>query len=78
MELRPDDRIEIGERFRGLRRRSHLTQTRLAEIIKISRSTVSKVENFRVRTHNATWARFSALETKHRQAQEVCLPARWL
>jgi DNA-binding XRE family transcriptional regulator len=78
MEFRPDDKFEIGKRFRGLRRRSHFTQSRLGEIIKVSRSTISKVENAHVTPHRKTWEAFFDLEEKHRRAQEVRLPARWL
>ena len=77
MADRPDDKFEIGKRFRVLRRRSHLTQSRLAEIIEISRSTVSKVENFHVLPQRRTWGKFCALEIRYRQAAEIRLPTQW-
>ena len=74
--MRPDDKAEIARRFRGLRRRSRLTQCWLAEYIGLCRQAVSKIENKRTLPHVGTWERFAALETKHKLAR-IKLPLHW-
>ena len=76
MELRPDDRIEIGERFRGLRGKAFMTQSRLAGILNVCRQSISEIENGRVFLRCATWERFRDLESKHNQPP-IRLPVRW-
>jgi DNA-binding XRE family transcriptional regulator len=77
MEPRPDDRFVIAKRFKALRRKAHLSQLRLAEIIGVCRQSVNEVENCRVLLHYSTWENFHNLESKHRLGQEVRLPVRW-
>jgi DNA-binding XRE family transcriptional regulator len=78
MEVRPQNKFEIGNRFIGFRKKSFLTQARLANIIKISRQTISKIESGLVTPHHKTWSALIDLEAKHQEAQKVCLPTRWL
>jgi DNA-binding XRE family transcriptional regulator len=68
---RPDDRGEIGGRFKKLRRRSHLTQRQLAELICLCRQAVSDIERHQVTPRVSTWNRFAALETRHEEAWRV-------
>ena len=56
--MRPDARAEIARRFRRLRRRSFLTQRKLAGLIGICRQAVSEIENKRVLPHFGTWDNF--------------------
>jgi DNA-binding XRE family transcriptional regulator len=74
--MRPDATAEIARRFRRLRRRSFLTQRRLAGIIGVCRQTVCKIERRKVMPHYSTWDRFSDLETKHKLAH-IRLPVQW-
>ena len=68
--MRPDYKAQIARRFKALRRRSFLTQRRLAGLIGICRQAVSEIENRRTLPHSGTWERFAALETKHKLAPD--------
>ena len=71
MVTRPDDRGEIGGRFRKLRCLSHLTQRQLAELVGICRQSVSEIERHHVMLRRSTWNRFVDLETRHEEARRV-------
>jgi DNA-binding XRE family transcriptional regulator len=77
-EPRPSSRFEIAQRFRALRKQSHLTQSHLAEIIGICRQSVSRIENFHVMPHCRTWDKFCALEERHKRAREDSLLIGWI
>jgi DNA-binding XRE family transcriptional regulator len=76
MDTRPWNNVEIASRFRALRERGRLTQSRLGEIINLSRQTVSEIENGHVTPHSSTWGRFAALEAKHNQPA-IVFPEHW-
>jgi DNA-binding XRE family transcriptional regulator len=44
-EFSKDNRIKIGEGIRDIRKKRGFSQEELAEIMQISRSTISKIEN---------------------------------
>ena len=69
MDTRPWEKFEIAERFKALRRKALLSQTRLAGILGICRQSVCEIEKLRVMPHYATWDRFCELERKHREAR---------
>lgn len=68
---RPEDSREIARRMKRLRRRSHLTQRVLAEQIGICRQAISEIENRRVKPHESTWDRFTALEARHEEERRI-------
>ena len=74
--MRPDDKAEIARRFKALRRRAHMTQLQLGDIIGICRQAVSDIENKRTLPHRTTWRRFAALEARHKQPR-IKLPVHW-
>jgi len=76
MEFQPCEKSEVAERFRALRRKARLKQSRLAEIIGICRQSVSEIENARVMLHHSTWERFVDLETRHYQPL-ISFPEHW-
>jgi ribosome-binding protein aMBF1 (putative translation factor) len=53
-----------------------MKQSHLAEIIRISRQSISEIENAHVMPHPSTWKRFADLEAKHNQPR-VVLPVHW-
>jgi len=75
-EERKAEIAEIARRFKRLRRRSLLTQRRLARLIGICRQAVSDIERQRVMPHFSTCDRFAALEAKHMQPR-IKFPAHW-
>jgi DNA-binding XRE family transcriptional regulator len=76
MEFGPDHKFVVARRFKALRRKAHLSQSLLAEIINICRQSVSEIENRRVMPHQTTWDRFCDLEGKHKQPR-MRLPTVW-
>jgi DNA-binding XRE family transcriptional regulator len=74
--MRPDDKAEVARRFKALRRRSHLTQRWLAELIGVCRQAVSDIENKKALPRCTTWDRFVAREAKQRKAR-IKLPVHW-
>ena len=77
MDSRPWERSEIAERFKALRRKAILSQSHLGRIIRISRQTISEIENVHVMPHPSTWNRFCELEARHNQPR-MDLPEHWL
>jgi len=73
----PRGKTAIAKRFKALRRRSLLSQSRLGEILGLCRQSVSEIECRRVLLHPSTWRRFQGLEAKHDRAQVVRLPRHW-
>jgi DNA-binding XRE family transcriptional regulator len=53
-----------------------MKQSHLAEIIRISRQSISEIENAHVMPHSSTWNRFCDLEAKHNQPR-IVLPVHW-
>jgi DNA-binding XRE family transcriptional regulator len=76
MDSRPWEKLETAERFRALRRKARMKQSHLAEIIRISRQSISEIENAHVMPHPSTWNRFCDLEAKHNQPR-IVLPVHW-
>jgi DNA-binding XRE family transcriptional regulator len=74
--MRPEDKAEIARRFKALRRRSHLTQRWLAELVGVCRQAVSDIENKKTLPHRTTWDRFAAREAKQKEAR-ITLPVHW-
>src|SRR5437660_12614209 len=66
---RPYDNREIARRFKTLRRRSHLLQRQLAELIGLCRQAISDIERRQVMPHPCTWRRFADLEARHEEAR---------
>jgi hypothetical protein len=67
---------EIRRRFIALRKKTRLTQKKLGDIIRLCYQQISEIENAHVIPHARTWARFAALEKKHRQ-RPVEMPTHW-
>ena len=61
----------IAERFRALRRKAHITQAQLGDILDICRQAVNEIENSRVMPHYSTADRFSDLEARHERERSV-------
>ena len=76
MDSRPWERTEIAARFRTLRQKAYFTQSRLGELIRISRKSVCQIERGLVMPHCATWDRFVDLEQKHYRVN-VEMPTHW-
>jgi DNA-binding XRE family transcriptional regulator len=72
----PEAKAEIAARFKGLRKRTSLSQARLGEIIGICRQAVNEIENSHVWPHYTTLDKFSDFEEKHNQPQ-IDLPVHW-
>jgi DNA-binding XRE family transcriptional regulator len=68
---RPDEKAEIVNRFKNLRKNSSMTQLQLAEIIGICRQAVSEIERRHVVPHLSTWNRFADLEARHEEARQL-------
>ncbi len=71
MEIRPDQKSSIATRFKALRRKSLLSQSRLAFALGVCRQSVNEIENRRVLARYETWVSFCALEARHNQARAV-------
>lgn len=71
MELRPDQKSTIARRFKAFRRKSLLSQSRLAFALAVCRQSVNEIENRRVLARYGTWESFCALEARHTQARAV-------
>jgi DNA-binding XRE family transcriptional regulator len=76
MDTRPWEKAEIAVRFQSLRRKSLLTQKRLAGLIGVGRQAVNEIENQRSMPHEATWNAFCRLEAKHNQPP-ISFPKTW-
>ena len=61
----PEAKTAIAKRFKALRRKAHITQKKLGDIIGICRQAVNEIENRRVYPHYTTLDKFSDLEAKH-------------
>jgi len=71
MEQRPQQKSRIASRFKALRRKSLLSQSRLAFALGVCRQSVNEIENRRVLARYGTWERFCALEARHTQASAM-------
>ena len=75
-DTRPWKKSEIAKRFRALRRKAYFTQSRLGELIRLSRKCVCQIETGSVMPHCGTWDRFVDLEQKHYRPK-VEMPTNW-
>ena len=62
-------RLSMAERFVLIRKRMNLTQTRLAQLLSVSRRTVSRVESGRNHVQPSTIERFKMLEQRQRESR---------
>lgn len=75
-DTRTPETAEIAQRFRALRKKEYLTQSRLAEIIGMARKSVSRIECGLVQPHHKNWDRFLDLEQRHCRPR-VEMPTSW-
>jgi DNA-binding XRE family transcriptional regulator len=68
-DTRPRYLWEIRRRFKRLRKKLHVTQAGLGNLIGLTQKAVSQIECRHVRPRPSTWMVFEKFEAVHRQKQ---------